>query len=322
MKYKILCLLLVCCLMFSFCSCGGRSSDKEKKIAVIVKSVSSDFWHNVKSGVNSAATEYNVNVTFEGPSNEEDYITQNDLITKAIEDKVDAIVLSAIDYDKNVGAVNRAAKEGIKIVAIDSDVNSDYVDMFIGTDNMSAGREAAKAACKDFKHSDKINIGIVNYDLSTDNGSQREKGFRKYINSIDNAKVVGSVYVDSNVTSATAGAISLLNNHPEINVLVGFNEFMTLGVGNAISQGKLKNKVKGIGFDTNVNSIGMIETGEMNTLIVQNSFAIGYLGVKSASDLIDGKETESEIITDTYTITKQNLFDEDSQKILFHFQVD
>ena len=66
----------------------------------------------------------------------------------------------------------------------------------------------------------------------------------------------------------------------------------------------------------------MIETGEMDALIVQNSFAIGYLGVKNAADLIDGKDTENEIITDTYTITKQNLFDEDSQKILFHFQVD
>lgn len=322
MKYKILCLLLVMILTMSFCSCKVTSVDGKKEIAVIVKSVSSDFWHNVESGVNSAATEYNVSVTFEGPESEEDYIEQNNLILKAIENKVDAIVLSAIDYDKNVAAVDKAAKEGIKIVTIDSNVNSENVSMFIGTDNANAGRDAAKAACKNFKRNEQINIGIVNYSRGTDNGRQREKGFTKYVNSVDNAKIVGTVYVDSNVTSATAGAISLLNNHPEINVLVGFNEFMTLGIGNAINQGKLTNKVCGIGFDTNVKSIGMIETGEMDALIVQNSFAIGYLGVKNAADLIDGKDTENEIITDTYTITKQNLFDEDSQKILFHFQVD
>ena len=322
MKYKILSVLLVCCMVFSLCSCGVNSVDGKKKIAVIVKSVSSDFWHNVQSGVNSAATEYNVSVTFEGPDSEEDYIEQNNLILKAIDNKVNAIVLSAIDYEKNAEAVDKAANAGIKIVTIDSNVNSENVSMFIGTDNSSAGREAAKAACKSFKRDEQVNIGIVNYNRSTENGNQREKGFTKYINSLDNAKIVGTTYVDSNATSATAGAISLLNNHPEINVLVGFNEFMTLGVGNAISQGKLKSKVKGIGFDTNVKSIGMIETGEMDTLIVQNSFAIGYLGVKNAADLIDGKDTQEEIITDTYTITKQNLFDEDSQKILFHFQVD
>lgn len=38
--------------------------------------------------------------------------------------------------------------------------------------------------------------------------------------------------------------------------------------------------MRGIGFDSNVISVGMIETGEMDALIVQNPFAIGYLGVK------------------------------------------
>ena len=64
----------------------------------------------------------------------------------------------------------------------------------------------------------------------------------------------------------------------------------------------------------------MLETGEMDALIVQNPFAIGYLGVKNAAALADGKKTESVMYTETTIITKENLFDEDSQKVLFHFQ--
>ncbi len=55
---------------------------------------------------------------------------------------------------------------------------------------------------------------------------------------------------------------------------------MTLGVGNAIKQLGVKDTVRGIGFDSNVISVGMIETGEMDTLYCAEPVAIGYLGVK------------------------------------------
>ena len=44
-----------------------------------------------------------------------------------------------------------------------------------------------------------------------------------------------------------------------------------------------------VGFDTNTVAVGMLETGEIDTLIVQNPFAIGYLGVKNAAELISGE---------------------------------
>ena len=90
-----------------------------------------------------------------------------------------------------------------------------------------------------------------------------------------NARIVGSITADSNSESATESAKKLLYENPEINVLVGFNEWMTLGVGNAIKELSLAGKVRGIGFDTNVISVEMIETGEMDALIVQNPFARG-----------------------------------------------
>ena len=44
--------------------------------------------------------EYNVDVTFDGPENEEDYANQNKLIMSAVQNGADAIVLSAIDFEK------------------------------------------------------------------------------------------------------------------------------------------------------------------------------------------------------------------------------
>ena len=312
---------LVLAFSMTVCLCACSKTDLKEYIAVIAKAVNSDFWHNVNNGVLSAATEYNVTVTFEGPENEENYYAQNSLIENAVKNGADAIVLSAIDYNNSVDTVNAAVREGVKVIAIDSDVNSDAVSLFIGTDNIAAGKEAGKAAVDGFSADSEIIIGLVNYNANTDNGNQREKGFREYIGTVSNARIAASVTAESNEKSATAAAEKLLKQNPRINVIVGFNEWMTLGVGNAVKNLGLSKKVRSVGFDSNLISVGMLETGEMDALIVQNPFAIGYLGVEKATALISGESLPSrEIYTDVTTVTKENIFDNDIQKILFRFQ--
>ena len=312
---------LVLAFSMTVCLCACSKTDSKEYIAVIAKAVNSDFWHNVNNGVLSAATEYNVTVTFEGPENEENYYAQNSLIENAVKNGADAIVLSAIDYNNSVDTVNAAVREGVKVIAIDSDVNSDAVSLFIGTDNIAAGKEAGKAAVDGFSADSEIIIGLVNYNANTDNGNQREKGFREYIGTVSNARIAASVTAESNEKSATAAAEKLLRQNPRINVIVGFNEWMTLGVGNAVKNLGLSKKVRSVGFDSNLISVGMLETGEMDALIVQNPFAIGYLGVEKAAALISGESLPSrEIYTDVTTVTKENIFDNDIQKILFRFQ--
>ncbi len=317
---KIASLLAIFLFASLLLSCaGGR--DATPQIAVIVKATDSDFWHAVRAGVDAAAIEYNVKVTFEGPENEEDYETQNRMIAEAVARGADVIVLSAIDYDKTAEAVKNAVRNGVRVITIDSNVNSEQVSQFIGTDNYEAGIAAAKAAVQEgFTEGLTIRIGLVNYMTDTANGRRREEGFRTYIASLNSAEIVASVTADSNEASATAGAKQLLEQYPDINVLVGFNEWMTLGVGNAIRDTGKADSVRGIGFDSNVISIGMLESGEMDALIVQNPFAIGYLGVRNAARLASGDDIGDKVIaTSMTTVTKDNLFDEDIQKIIFRF---
>ena len=317
---KIACLSALLLLAALLLSCAG-SRDSTPQIAVIVKATDSDFWHAVRTGVESAAIEYNVSVTFEGPESEEDCATQNRMIADAVARGVDVIVLSAIDYDQTADAVKDAVRHGVKVITIDSNVNSDQVSQFIGTDNYQAGVAAAKAAVAVPPQSGgKIRIGLVNYMTDTANGRRREEGFRDHLATLDNAEIVASVTADSNEASETAGARQLLERYPGINVLVGFNEWMTLGVGNAIRDMGKAASVRGIGFDSNVISVGLLESGEMDALIVQNPFAIGYLGVRNAARLALGNDIGDRVIsTAMTTVTKENLFDADIQKILFRF---
>lgn len=320
-KKTLVAFAVVLSLVFCFAGCtGGNLSSKSKTVAVITKGSDSDFWNDVKNGAFSAATEYNIDITFEGPDSEEDYESQNKMIENAVSKNVGAIVLSAIDYEKNAPAVQKAIDKGIKVITVDSDVDANGKELFIGTDNVSAGKKAAEQAIELCKNKKSVNIGIVNYGENTENGKQRLKGFTDYIEKVKNAKVVASVNVESNAESATLGAKQLIEENKGINVLIGFNEWSTLGVGCAIKDLNLKDEVFGIGFDSNVNCVGMLETGEIDTLIVQNPFSMGYLSVSKAAELLLGNaKTDGVIETDTYVVNRKNMFSPDVQKILFSF---
>lgn len=319
MKFKkIIAALLLSALLMSLCACGKT---EEIKVAVIVKSVDSDFWQNFKSGVDSAATEYNVNVTFEGPENEEDYAAQNKMISRAAENGADVIVLSAIDRTRNAPTVNAAVRNGVQVITADSALDSSLISLFIGTDNPAAGISAAKALEAQFSAGEKIRLGIVGCTEKTENILNRESGLREYFAGLENAEIVAAVSADSNTESAESKATELLQKYPEINALAGLNEWTTLGVGAAIKKAGAAGKIKTVGFDTNTVSVGMLETGEMGALIVQNPFAMGYLSVKKAAELKNGELSgDKTLYTAVTTVKKENMYDPDIQKILFSFK--
>lgn len=319
MKFKkIIAALLLSALLTSLCACGKT---EEIKVAVIVKSVDSDFWQNFKSGVDSAATEYNVSVTFEGPENEEDYAAQNKMISRAAENGADVIVLSAIDRTRNAPTVNAAVRDGVQVIAADSALDSSLISLFIGTDNPAAGISAAKALEAQFSAGEKIKLGIVGCTEKTENILNREKGLREYFAGLENAEITAVTSADSNIESAESKAAELLQKYPEINALVGLNEWTTLGVGAAVKKAGAAGKIKTVGFDTNTVSVGMLETGEMGALIVQNPFAMGYLSVKKAAELKNGEQSgEKTLYTAVTAVKKENMYDPDIQKILFSFK--
>lgn len=297
---------------------GCNKLERKINISVILKSTTSQFFKSVSDGANSAAKEYNLTISCVGPNNEEDYESQNRMIENAINQNVDVIVLSAIDYSKTVEPVERAIDKGIKVVIIDSDVNSDKVTTRISTNNYEAGSMAGKEVLK--MSNQTINVGIVNFNANTANGQERQAGFEDTI--LNDARVTGVnvINVSSNITETIAATKKLILEHPEINAIATFNEWTSLGVGNAIRELGYHEKIKVIAFDNNPVSVQMLETGEVDALIVQTPFAIGYLGVEQAYFIASGKnKIEKNIYTQTVAIDKDNLFDKENQKIVFPF---
>lgn len=303
------------------CGCGRNpASSEQHTVTLVAKSTQTEFWLSVFAGAEAAATEYNLNLDIIGPETEEDYESQNQMIADAVEGGTEAIVFSAIDYENNAAAIDAAAHKGVKIVAIDSSVDSDLVSTYIGTDNYAAGQMAAQAALD--RVGGQLKVGLVNYDISSANGQERERGAVDTFTASGRAEIVAVVNTLAEAEQARTDAAVLLLEHPEINVLLAFNEPTSVGAARAVEDLSRTEDVFLVGFDSNVVTVDGLQEGAVDALVVQNPYAMGYLGVESAYKLLAGQNDGMEHTVDTSTqiVDRDNLFTMDSQKALFAFE--
>ena len=313
---------LFCLALALSCLCGcapEADASQPHAVALVVKSTQSEFFRSVFAGAEAAAAEYNLELTIAGPETEEDYETQNQLIAQAVEAGAEAIVFSAIDHEENAPAIDAAAQRGVQIVAIDSSVSSDHVSTYIGTNNYAAGWMAAHAILE--RVSGPLYVGVINFDVGTANGQERERGASDAFAASGRAQITAVVNTLTDAAQAQADTAALLAAHPEINVLLALNEPTSVGAARAVEQLGRSDDVFLVGFDSNVVTVDGLQDGSVDALVVQNPFAMGYLGVESAYRLLTGQSAalEDTVDTSTQVVDRDNLFTLDSQKALFSF---
>jgi ribose transport system substrate-binding protein len=108
----------------------------------------------------------------------------------------------------------------------------------------------------------------------------------------------------------------ILTAHPKLKGIFAANEPGAIGAAQAIRGRGLTGKVKVVAFDAAANEVEALEEGVLHALIVQDPFKMGYLGVKSAVDAINGKTIEKRIDTGVYVVTKENLNDPEIKKLI------
>ena len=306
---RALCCILFCALLLSGCGTGAEL--RQHSVALVAKSTQTEFWLSVFAGAEAAATEYNVALSIIGPDTEEDYETQNRMVADAVAAGAEAIVFSAID---------EAARAGVKIVAIDSSVASDMVSTYIGTDNYAAGQMAARAALE--RVEGPLTVGVVNYDISSANGQEREHGALAVLEESGRAEIAAVINTLAEAGKAREDTTAMLEEHPDINVLLAFNEPTSVGAAEAVKELGLSESVFLVGFDSNVATVGGLQDGCVDALVVQNPYAMGYLGVESAYKLLTGQDSglAKTVDTSTQVVDRENMFSMDSQKALFAFE--
>jgi ribose transport system substrate-binding protein len=259
------------------------------------------FFTQMNEGAQEAADEVGCELTIVNANN--DAARQSSDIESFVSEGVDAIIVVAIDVNGVLPAVSAARDAGIKVVAIDAQLEEGSVETFVGVDNEKAGAEAGQWVV-DAGLAQDATYGIVDARNSFIQ-NQREDAFRSVVDAAG-ATFTQAVSGDNVQEQAADAAQNLVTAQPDLDFVYTTGEPATVGAVAALDPG---GDTKIIGWDLTAEVIGGIDSGLVLAVIQQNPREEGVQAIYELSSILAGGEPKGFIDVPITVVTADNVDD-------------
>ncbi len=291
---------------------GGETPPNSISVAVIPKGTTHEFWKSIHAGAVKAGKETGAEVIWKGPLKEDDRESQIKVVEDFVTRGVSGIVLAPLDDTALRMPVSNAVRAGIPVVIMDSDLKSEDYASFVATDNFEAGKKAGKHLASLLGN--KGRVVMLRYQEGSASTMNREEGFLAAMKEFPEIALVSANQYGGATTEtsyrASENLLSPLRDEQGGLKLDGIfcpNESTTFGMLRALQDGGLAGKVKFVGFDSSEKLVQALEAGQIHGLVLQDPFRMGYLGVKTLVEHLQGKPVEKRIDTGSTVVTKKNM---------------
>jgi ribose transport system substrate-binding protein len=267
---------------------------------------------SIHAGANKAAQEAGCEIIWKGPVKEDESASQIAVVEDMINTGVSGIVLAPNDANALARVVDRAAQQKVPVVIIDSDVNTENYKSFVATDNHKGGEMGGEHLAK--LVGDKGKVVLLRYQEGSASTEKREQGFLDAMKKHPNIQIVSmNKFAGATADSAQKTAENLLAAYKNADGSLSIdgvfcpNESSTFGMLRALQSAKAAGKTKFVGFDASETLVGALGAGEIHGLVLQDPINMGYLGVKTMMQVLDGKSVEKRIDTGVHLATPENI---------------
>ncbi len=311
-------------LLLTACS-GGANSDKAASgastaaagggktftIAMIAKSSTNPVFLSGRQGAEAAAAELtkqtgvNVKIDWLTPP-DEDPTLQAQRIAQAANAGANAILLSASDAGKLVGAVDEAVARGVPVMTFDSDVAGSKRFSFYGGDDQLMGKQVMQELAKQMGGKGKIAILAGNQNAP--NLQNRVQGVKDEAKNYPGITILNTFYHAETPQDAAAEVLRAQNAYPDIQgwAMIGGWALFT----KALLTDLDPNKVKVVSVDALPAELPYVEKGLAPVLLAQPTYNWGYVSVKTIFDHVySHKDVPAHVQMDLVRVSKENLGD-------------
>lgn len=284
----------------------SEETSEEIRMGYITMDLGNPYFVKLIEGMEEKAEELNIDLSIHDGENEvEPQIrAMEDLITQ----QVDAIVLSANDSEALNPMVKKAKEAGIKVIAANAPVEEP--DAFIGSIEYDNGFQAGEIAGNYIvDHLDgEAKVAIL--ELSTIPAAlERAEGQKDGLLSLaPNAEIVAETDASTREGGLTA-IETLLQSHPDLNVVLGINDDAVLGAYQAMkAAGKDGDDVALVGFDAIEEALLKVKEGGIYRGTIDIApFESGKVIIETAQRVLEEGAIEELIEFPVTKVTVENV---------------
>ena len=306
---------LVCIAFLSAAACGGKdkvpdsAGGKSFTIAMIAKSSTNPVFLSGRQGAEAAAAELTksegvaVRIDWLTPPTE-DGTVQAQRIAQAVDGGANAILLSASDAGKVLGAVDAAVSRGVPVMTFDSDVPGSKRFSFYGGDDAMMGRQVMDELATQMGGKGKV--AILGGNQNAPNLQKRVQGVRDAAAKFPGVTIVNTFYHAETPQDAAAEVLRIMNAYPDV------QGFAMIGGWALFTQTLLTDldpkRVKIVSVDALPAELAYVDKGLAPVLFAQPTYSWGYVSVKTIFDHVyKNKEVPAHVQMNLVRVSKDNL---------------
>ena len=260
----------------------------KKKIVFIFKIGGISYSEACKRGAEQAAGDPALNVDVDYQASVEGTAEkQVDLINNAIVEHADAIVISPVDAQAVVPALDKATEQGIKVFTWDADSpNSKRLYYFAAVDDVGIGDDIAKALVKDIGSG---KVLLFSGQSTAENLNLHLKGIQEGLKQPGISVVDQVYYNDDDNTKATSMAMQALQAHPDVKGIACTNSVSPKAAAEALRKQHLVGKVKVWGLGLPSENKAYLKDSSISGLYLWDPQKLTYDTAVLVKGVLDGK---------------------------------
>ncbi|MDF2905017.1 MAG: sugar transporter substrate-binding protein [Herbinix sp.] len=288
----------------------NNQRDEITKISVIVYGTSnSERWSTMKQGLDQAALDYNVEISFVITAGEKDAEEQSDLIEREIVNGAEGIILAVADSSK-MSAVVRKYASNMPLVLVETSIKNAEGLTFISADNYSMGLNIGRSVHLSSDENKTVAIFLDN--LQRNSVNERYEGL---MDSLRYTEYAIKPWEMSEEDTDTLGFLETKLKEDPADVIVALDDNSLEVVLDAVQAAEGSIDIYGIGSTNKI--VHYLDYGLIDSIVFQNEFNMGYLSVQEVMNDIkrDVKEPDKDI--EFRTVNRDTMYLPKNQRLVF-----
>lgn len=302
MRRKLLALLALTLLL---CGCGAEVYEEERSVltlGVVLKTMDAEHWMEIRSGMEHAASERNIRLILQYPSNEIAAEEQKLILQDMLAEPLDALLFAPCNSGDTAWLAKEAKARGLPLFTVDTGATDSQLP-YIGSDNRAIGHQAYQYLLEMLGEGKKI--GIISGTSQQNSFSDRMTSLRFYCKRDGLLEVVSEA---ANCNSYAEAYRAACRQMQEDGVSAIFCTSGVLGMGAVDAREALGcSDILLVAVDTQDDVINALREGRLDALITQSGYDMGYRAVTWACDILNGTAPAADCYTGNELVTRDTI---------------
>ena len=300
-KRVLLVIPVACILLWIYAVCQTSSIQDQTKIGVTYMTMNNEFYKSIHSEISRIADEKGALVYVRDPE-----LDEKRQIDDFCAQKVNVIVINPVKGDSQpiLRALKKARKQGIKIIAVDTQLKHFKPDASIVSDNYQAGVLIAKEL---MKRSSNARILLLEHK-GTVSADTRIQGFKDTIKGYGSYEIISELETKGQTEIAMPAVRKFLQSGGNVDTLVALNDRSAIGALAAIKEQGITHPIAIYGIDGSPDMKALLHsTDDVVGTVAQSPLKMGDRVMEVIQDMADGKSYQKEITIPVQMMTKENI---------------